>query len=106
MAAGGINRDTGVHANVGELRAIYIVPTFWRRGAGQTLWNRSLPYFRLREYSVVTLWVLEQNITARRFYEALGFSLDMTANRTVEIGGQNLVELHYVASISPTNGAF
>ena len=60
---------------IGELYAIYVDPDEWSTGTGRALIERAEE--RLREdYTEVTLWVLEDNPRARRFYERAGWSLD------------------------------
>jgi GNAT superfamily N-acetyltransferase len=60
---------------VGELYAIYVDPDEWSTGTGRALIERAEE--RLREgYAEVTLWVLEDNPRARRFYERAGWTLD------------------------------
>src|ERR1700761_806607 len=53
---------------VGELFAIYVEPGAWSTGAGRALIERAEEQLRV-EYEVATLWVLEDNPRARRFYE-------------------------------------
>jgi GNAT superfamily N-acetyltransferase len=60
---------------IGELYAIYVDPDEWSTGAGRALIERAEE--RLRdEYAAATLWVLEDNPRARRFYERAGWSAD------------------------------
>ena len=51
-----------------------------------------------RGHKVVTLWVLEKNIAARKFYEAMGFTLD-GATKEVRIG-TTLKTVRYRKSIN------
>ena len=63
-------------ARVGELTAIYVAPETWSSGAGRLLMAASLE--RLAAFGVeeATLWVLEDNPRARRFYQAAGWTAD------------------------------
>lgn len=45
-------------------------------------------------YSSVSLWVLEENQRARRFYEKAGFDLD-GASKSIEIDESELREFRY-----------
>ena len=54
----------------GELFAIYVLPEAWGSGAGSALMTTALE--ALCSYSSATLWVLEDNPRARRFYEREG----------------------------------
>jgi GNAT superfamily N-acetyltransferase len=60
---------------LGELYAIYVHPAAWSTGAGRALLERAEEQLR-GEYEVATLWVLEDNPRARRFYEAAGWTAD------------------------------
>ncbi|MFL5929005.1 MAG: GNAT family N-acetyltransferase [Gaiellaceae bacterium] len=60
---------------IGELYAIYVEPDEWSTGTGRALIERAEEQLR-SEYAEVTLWVLEDNPRARRFYERAGWSLD------------------------------
>jgi len=60
---------------IGELYAIYVDPDDWSTGVGRALIERAEEQLR-SEYAEVTLWVLEDNPHARRFYERAGWSLD------------------------------
>jgi ribosomal protein S18 acetylase RimI-like enzyme len=78
---------------VGELYAIYVDPDDWSRGAGRALIARAEE--RLAEdYGVATLWVLEGNPRARRFYEAAGWQVD-GARQAVERLGASPAEVRY-----------
>ena len=60
---------------IGELYAIYVDPEDWSTGAGRALIEHAEEQLR-GEYAEVTLWVLEDNPRARRFYERAGWALD------------------------------
>jgi GNAT superfamily N-acetyltransferase len=60
---------------VGELYAIYVHPDSWSSGAGRVLIERAEEHLA-RSYSEATLWVLEDNPRARRFYEVAGWRHD------------------------------
>jgi ribosomal protein S18 acetylase RimI-like enzyme len=61
---------------IGEIWGIYVSPDFWRRGIGKELAEEAERILKSRGYEHAVLWVLEGNQRARRFYEAMGFSLD------------------------------
>lgn len=67
-------------ANVGEILALNIHPTFWRHGYGQFLCNSVLGETNKRQWTSLTLWVLKSNRRAKLFYKSLGFESD-GANR-------------------------
>lgn len=89
----GPSRDADTDRDVGELRALYVDPGSWRRGIGMALWREAEAALRAAEYESVTLWVLEANRSARRFYEAIGFRADLDHEKTIERGGALLQEI-------------
>lgn len=61
---------------VGEIYAVYVDPSAWRRGCGAALVAHALADLYAQGFDEVTLWVLRTNQRARRFYEAQGFQPD------------------------------
>jgi GNAT superfamily N-acetyltransferase len=68
----GPSRDEG---GIGELYAIYVDPDQWSNGTGRALIEQAERQLRGR-YGEATLWVLEDNPRARRFYERAGWAAD------------------------------
>jgi ribosomal protein S18 acetylase RimI-like enzyme len=77
---------------VGELYAIYVLPDAWGSGAGSALMSAALE--ALSGYSSATLWVLEDNPRARRFYEREGWIAD-GGRREEEFLGVRVPEVRY-----------
>ncbi|MGH2561349.1 MAG: GNAT family N-acetyltransferase [Thermomicrobiales bacterium] len=63
----GVNRE-----GVGELFAIYVLPTWQGHGAGWRLWQAAVDTLHARDLAEMRLWVLTANEAARRFYERQG----------------------------------
>jgi GNAT superfamily N-acetyltransferase len=59
----------------GELRRLYVQPDSWSQGIGGLLHDAALARARERDFSTLSLWVLEENVRARRFYETRGWAL-------------------------------
>ena len=78
----------------GELYAIYVDPQQWGTGRGRTLMERGLEELRAQGFEEATLWVLEDNPRARRFYEAAGWRLDGAAKED-EFLGTPVYEVRY-----------
>jgi GNAT superfamily N-acetyltransferase len=72
FAAVGPSRDLPER---GELYAIYVEPTEWSGGTGRALIAEAERELASR-YDEATLWVLEDNPRARRFYERAGWQPD------------------------------
>jgi ribosomal protein S18 acetylase RimI-like enzyme len=60
----------------GEIVACYVHPSAWRRGVGRLLMEHALEVLTAAGRDDITLWVLEANDRARRFYETFGFAPD------------------------------
>jgi ribosomal protein S18 acetylase RimI-like enzyme len=91
-------RDEDVDSSFGEIWGIYLLPSFWGQGIGTMLIQRGINELRSRGYSKISLWVLEENMNARRFYEKSGFVHDGTV-KEINIG-KPLNEYRYVKDIS------
>jgi GNAT superfamily N-acetyltransferase len=86
----GPNRD---ERGLGELYAIYVDPDDWSSGAGRALIATAERQLRA-EYREATLWVLENNPRARRFYEEAGWTAD-GARKAEERWGVRAPEVRY-----------
>jgi ribosomal protein S18 acetylase RimI-like enzyme len=89
------SRDKDASQSVGEIVAIYVLSQHWRQGAGRALCDCALTEARRRGYEVVTLWSLASNSIARRFYEAMGFSLDEITKTEKASDGSVLHEVRF-----------
>ena len=84
---------------VAEIGAIYLLPAAWGTGTGRRLMAAALGGLASAGYRQVTLWVLESNARARRFYDAGGWSADGTAKLDESLGFP-LAEVRYRRSLS------
>ena len=94
-------RDEAARDTVGEILAIYVLPSHWRCGIGRLLGERMLAEARRRGFEEVSLWVLESNERARRFYESLGFREDGKTKTDAQLTGTPLYEIRYRRNASP-----
>lgn len=79
----GPTRDEGEDAGlVGEIKAIYVIPEAWGNGMGKRLMASALGRLAAAGYAQATLWVLDTNTRARRFYEKGGWKQDGAARRS------------------------
>ena len=78
----------------GELRAIYLLPEYWRKGCGTALFQGAEAELGRRGYSRYFLWVLTENVRARRFYEKMGMRLS-GREQSFTLGGKELWECRY-----------
>jgi len=90
----GASRDAPAGDRVAEIYALYLHPRCWGQGLGRTLIERALKDLRSGKWRQVELWVLDQNLQARRFYEAAGFAADGAA-RPDNFRGCTWTDLRY-----------
>jgi ribosomal protein S18 acetylase RimI-like enzyme len=58
---------------IGHLARLYVDPACWGHGIGAQLYRTALRDLTERRFPEATLWVLEGNTRARRWYERLGW---------------------------------
>mgnify|MGYP003441106860 CR=1 FL=1 len=72
------SEDADAEDRTAELYAIYLEPDRVGTGAGRELFAHAIDDLRDRGFRTATLWVLETNERARRFYEIAGWKPDGT----------------------------
>lgn len=91
----GPTRDEGEDRDrTAEISAIYAAPGAWGTGCGRGLMSAALETLATAGYQQATLWVLDGNARARRFYEVAGFHSD-GAEQVDQRDGFALNELRY-----------
>jgi ribosomal protein S18 acetylase RimI-like enzyme len=90
----GPSEDEPDDAQIGEVYAIYVDPGSWGRGFGRELFAAAESGLTAAGFGAATLWVLETNARARRFYEAAGWAAD-GAEKTERQGEVELHEVRY-----------
>jgi ribosomal protein S18 acetylase RimI-like enzyme len=83
----------GAEGRVAELYALYVHPAWWSTGTGRALMDQVLAKVSSAGYQSITLWVLEDNVRARRFYEQAGFASDDARHVLDDLGG--VTEIRY-----------
>lgn len=87
FVAYGPTRDEGEDpARTGEVRAIYLLPETWGTGLGRELMTAALENLAAAGYQDATLWVLDSNARARRFYANSGWAEDGITRRDDSYG--------------------
>ena len=78
----------------GELRALYVDPDHWARGAGVALLRAAEEHLAQTGFSQAALWVLTGNHRAARFYEHHGWTAE-PVHRTDTVWGITVEEDRY-----------
>ncbi len=79
----------------GEIYGMYVDPSWWRKGAGTTMWQSAVDSFATKQIKDVVLWVYEPNLRARHFYEYAGFVCEADVTRPCDRHGVALTEVRY-----------
>jgi len=85
-------------SEVGEVYALHVHPRLRRSGIGTLLLHAALRRLATRGWDTAVLWVLRDNVNARAFYEALGWSPtgeEMVENRS----GYAIPEVRYTTTL-------
>lgn len=90
----GLSEDEPVDPKIGQIYAIYVDAVYWDRGYGRGLFAEAVRGLTDAGFDAATLWVLNTNTRARRFYEAAGW-LDDGAMKTERRGDVELHEIRY-----------
>ncbi|HEX5416414.1 MAG TPA: GNAT family N-acetyltransferase [Chloroflexota bacterium] len=90
----GPSRDSDATPGVAEIGALYLEEQAAGKGIGRALFATAIAGLKESGYVEATLWVLETNARARRFYEAAGWRPD-SAKKTEPGPGVSLAEVRY-----------
>ncbi len=82
----------------GEIVSIYFLPDYIGKGYGNHLLKKCIEELSSLGFTKLLLWVLEDNGSARRFYEKNGFCCS-NEYITDNIGGKELREIMYTFSV-------
>ena len=93
LATTGLCRDKDL-SNFGELMAIYVDPAYMHTGVGRLLITAARDRLRGVGVAGASLWVLDNNVWARRFYERDGWGFDGT-RQTATYGNVPAQEVRY-----------
>ena len=100
FAATSPSRDADADTETGELLALYLEPELVGTGVGRALCARAGDGLRQDGFRVATLWVLESNPRARRFYERHGRQVD-GGEKAEEFGDHTAREVRYRKALIP-----
>ncbi|MEA2276690.1 MAG: hypothetical protein QOC78_1650 [Solirubrobacteraceae bacterium] len=81
LAFVGPSPDGDALPGTAQLHSLYVDEDVAGTGVGRLLMTTAAERVRVRGYEILTLWVDEGNLRARRFYEAAGLRPDGAARR-------------------------
>jgi len=85
-------------AGVGELVALYVDPSAWRRGIGRALIGAARARLVAQGFGKCVLWLLAGNRAAEAFYRADGWVPEGT-RRLAEVWGTQVDELRFARGL-------
>ena len=91
------SRDDDAKPDTYEIAAFYLVPEYFGKGIAKPMMDYVLEHIKKLGYSSVTLWTLEENTRARKFYEKCGFLPEFKKEITI---GKPLIEIRYKKDLS------
>lgn len=91
------NHEENAADTDGEIYAIYFHPDYWGTSATHKAFQFCVDRLKERGFTKITIWVLKDNIRARKFYEKYGFALD-DAQQQIDLGIP-LTEVRYSKKI-------
>ncbi|AFY52636.1 acetyltransferase [Rivularia sp. PCC 7116] len=95
----GQTRDRDKDSKItGEITSIYINPEYWRKGLGTEFVEFIFKDMRNQQFTQITLWVLDTNQIARKFYEKMGFQPDGATKTDVRENFQ-IREIRYLINL-------
>lgn len=93
----GIPEGVNLEESAVELGRIFLLPSYWGQNIGAEVLNLITPMFKEKGFSRIDLWVIEDNVRARKLYERMGFTHD-GVTRIINVG-KELKDLKYTKQI-------
>lgn len=82
----------------GEIATTYLLPECFGKGYGKPLLDAAVSELVKSGHNKIYLWVLEDNVRARAFYEKNGFA--PTSDKTqINVDGEDLMVIRYIYEI-------
>jgi len=93
------DKEAGQLGTEAEIFAIYLLDKVKRQGIGRRLMAGVLDHLAAQGFRSVGLWVLKDNLPARRFYETLGGTAG--PEQSFDLRGQMVTEVAYRFELAP-----
>ena len=94
LSGGPCRPESSAEPMLGEVHGCYVDPAHWRKGVGSALMAAGIERLTRAGYRAAVLWVLEDNLGARAFYEHHGWHED-GARKLYELGESAYPEVRY-----------
>ena len=80
-----------------DIWRIYLLPEYWGQNLGIELIQWSIEELKGKGYKKVALWVVEENVRARKFYEKVGFNHE--GEMRIINPGREMTEYRYIKTL-------
>ncbi|XAH21723.1 GNAT family N-acetyltransferase [Xylophilus sp. GW821-FHT01B05] len=87
------SRDPKSKQTMGEIWALYVLPSHVGLGMGVALWDAAREGLEEEGCTSATVWVMLRDERALRFFELAGFKREMTTLRTALVGAERVEEV-------------
>ncbi|MDE6906197.1 MAG: GNAT family N-acetyltransferase [Lachnospiraceae bacterium] len=87
-------------AESAEIISFHVAKDFWGTGLGKVFMQKIINDIRIQKKHSIYLWVFQENIRARKFYEKAGFYTDNCIRKSKL---DNVPEIRYIYSITNTS---
>ena len=77
-----------------DIWRIYLLPEYWGQNLGTEFMDWAIEELKTNGYKKVALWVVKENVRARKFYEKVGFSHE--GEIRIIMPGREINEYRYV----------
>ncbi len=104
LVVSGPSRDRDLDSGEGEVMALYVHPSHWRRGVGRALVAGAVAEIDASGQVEAIVWTLAESPRNIAFYESLGFALDGGRQRRPNFGSTLEVRLRASVSNLPRHG--
>ncbi len=99
MSCGACRDDDLDPSTTGELKALYVDTSNQCTGHGRTLFLEARKALTEVGFKEMALWVLDTDVSARSFYEAMGLKCDGAAQFDDSYGVNLVTEVRYIGEI-------
>jgi ribosomal protein S18 acetylase RimI-like enzyme len=87
------SRDADAGERTAEIAALYVAPSFFRKGAGSAMIEAAVDQLRGQSWRHMTLWVLPENERALTFYAGHGFEVEAGIEKREERSGRAVIRM-------------
>jgi GNAT superfamily N-acetyltransferase len=85
------------HLEMGHITRFYVDPPHWGQGIGTLLHEAAISHLRQSGFGQASLWVIEDNVRTRAWYERLGWT--STGERRIAAETNGIDDVRYTTAL-------